>query len=72
MQHEFEPNPDSSFKQGLYSGYAFGLQDGFKYASQQPLSDEEIYEWARKNHLEYDRNSIVIGAKAYRDGKIKK
>jgi len=42
MQHEFEPNPDTSFKQGMYSGYAFGLQDGFKYASQQPLSDEEI------------------------------
>ena len=34
MQHEFEPNPDTSFKQGMYSGYAFGLQDGYKFASQ--------------------------------------
>jgi hypothetical protein len=35
MQREFEPHPDSTFKQGMYSGYAFGLQDGFKYAMEQ-------------------------------------
>jgi hypothetical protein len=34
MQHEFEPHPDSTFKQGMYSGYAFGLQDGYRYAMQ--------------------------------------
>ena len=78
MQHEFEPNPDSSFKQGLYSGYAFGLQDGFKYASQQPLSDEEIEKYFTSQH--YDNKNghhyrvnkdRIFGAQAYRDGKIK-
>ena len=34
MQMEFEPNPDTNFKQGMYSGYAFGLKDGIKYAQQ--------------------------------------
>jgi hypothetical protein len=52
MQHEFMPNLDSVFKEGMYSGYAFGLQDGFKYAqSRQPeISDEEIDIYFPLNH----------------------
>jgi hypothetical protein len=41
MQREFEPHPDSTFKQGMYSGYAFGLQDGYKY-HQQKIREELI------------------------------
>jgi hypothetical protein len=55
MQREFEPNPDSTFKQGMYSGYAFGLQDGFKYAMEQYRAEgarEELYndlgEWTKE------------------------
>jgi len=35
MQKEFQPRTETSFEQGMYSGYAFGLQDGFKYALEQ-------------------------------------
>lgn len=59
MQHEFQPKTTTSFEQGMYSGYAFGLQDGFKYAKSLPQSQktdqcdlEACYEsFIRSNHL---------------------
>jgi len=39
MQHEFQPTTETSFKQGMYSGYAFGLQDGFKFAQSRQVPE---------------------------------
>lgn len=41
MQHEFEPNPNSPFRMGMYSGYAFGLQDGYKLAIESEIAKEK-------------------------------
>lgn len=48
MQHKFQPITDSAFKEGMYSGYAFGLQDGYKFHKSQAYYDlrEELIKFA--------------------------
>jgi len=41
MQQEFQPKTSTDFEQGMYSGYAFGLQDGYKYALLKHINGDE-------------------------------
>jgi len=76
MQQDFQPTLETPFKQGMYSGYAFGLQDGYKFASQRlpEITEEEIgkeaFDLARK-HSQQSVGDFAVGfnwcAKWYRD-----
>jgi len=63
MQKEFQPRTETSFEQGMYSGYAFGLQDGFKYAMDQyrteGLRDELIKYVMKSLKLNKDESFIA-------------
>lgn len=64
MQKEFQPETSTSFNQGMYSGYAFGLQDGFKFALRsrlQPaqITDEQIEKYF--NEFELNTKNVLFG-----------